>query len=124
MPGRSPRFTTGGTVYADDITLANLAAGAAAGSSSWVSAQDWSTLRLSVRGVAFTGGTSPTLTVTVEHAPDTSGSGVVALGAFPARTAGQTSRLVIGPVDRFVRVSWASTGTPTTVSFTVDGEAV
>jgi hypothetical protein len=126
MPGRSPKFTTAGAVYADDVTLATVNAGAASGTSNAVSAQDWHTLRLNLRGVSFTGGTGPQVTVTVQTSTDGSTNwGAVGGGsAFPATGAGGTARLILTGLDRFLRVSWTSSGTPTNVSFTVDGEAV
>jgi hypothetical protein len=127
MPGRPPKFTAGGAVYNDDVTIATVTGGAGAGgTTAWTSASDWAVLRLNLRGVSFTGGTAPNVTVTVQQAADASGTGLSTLGTFPAATAGQISRLLLGPVDRFVRCSWAGggTATPTTVSFTVDGEGV
>lgn len=124
MPGRPPKFTTGGAVYNDDVTLATVTGGAASGTTQWVSASDWAALRLNLKGVSFTGGTSPAVTVTVQQASDASGTNLATLGTFPALNAGQTSRLLLGPVDRFVRTSWTTTGTPTATNFTVDGEGV
>src|SRR3954453_17091972 len=124
MPGRPPKWTSGGAVYNDDVTIATVTGGAASGTTQWVSASDWAALRLNCRGVSFTGGTTPGVTVTVQQASDAAGANLSTLGTFPALTAGQTGRLLLGPVDRFIRCSWASTGTPTATNFTVDGEGV
>jgi hypothetical protein len=124
MPGRPHKFTSGGAVYNDDVTIANVTGGAASGTTPWISSSDWAALRLNCRGVSYTGGTAPAVTVTVQQASDASGTNLATLGTFPALTAGQSARLLLGPVDRFVRCSWTTTGTPTATNFTVDGEGV
>jgi hypothetical protein len=124
MP-RSPQFTPSGVVYNDQVTIASVAGGAATGNSGAVSAADWSLLRLNVRNVSFVGGTAPSVTPVVEHSADGSTGWSSPPGTpFGALTAGQAARSIFYGLDRFIRVRWTTTGTPTSVSFVVDGEAV
>lgn len=124
---RSPVFTTSGVIYNDQVTVASVTAGTATGASGAVSAADWAQLRLSARNVSFVGGTTPTLTPIVQHSPDGSTWTDIPAGQgqFPgAVSAGATMRAIMFGLDRYVRVRWTCTGTPTSVSFIVDGEGV
>jgi hypothetical protein len=126
VPGKSPKFSQAGTFYGDDVTLAAVVGGAATGSAPVMLSADYHTLRLNATGVSFTGGTTPTVTPIVE----TSGDGTTwaslnpVSGSFPALAAGTTARAVFTGLDRYTRVRWTTTGTPTAVNFTVNGEAV
>lgn len=129
MPGRGtpPSFTPGGVYNGDPITVG--AGGGAAGPGPTVGVGDYHTLRLSLTGLAFTGGTTPTITITVETS---SGDGswnaltptVSQGGTLAGLAAGATRRIVYVGFDRFVRTNWTTTGAPTGVAFTLSGEAV
>src|SRR5436305_6326951 len=69
MP-KSPKFNPAGTFVGDDITLAAVSGGAATGSTAVFLSSDYHTLRLTVSGVSFTGGTTPTVTPTVQTSAD------------------------------------------------------
>lgn len=128
MPSRSPKFTSAGPVYNDDVTVAAVSAGPATGNSNAVGSSDWAVLRLNVRNVSFVGGTTPTVTPVLQQSTDgsTGWTDVPTSNGnpFAAVAAGATTRSLFWGLDRFVRIRWTCTGTPTSVSFTVDGEAV
>lgn len=79
------------------------------------------TLRASLR-VTAAAGTTPSLTVTLQTSED----GVTwrNLQAFAAATGVSTQRLAVSGLDRFVRASWAITGTTPSLTFAVGGELV
>ncbi len=120
MPRRPPVFSASGVHYGDPVTLA---AGTvtAGGSGSPVSAGEWSAIRLTLAVTAASGGT-PSMTVTVEHSQDA--VTWVSLGSFAARTAAGSERKVFTGLDRYVRCTWAVSGTTPSFTFSVAGEAV
>lgn len=127
MPGnRPPVFTATGRYVGDPFTVATAVAAAATGSSNWVEVGDYTTLRLYLTGVAFTGGAAPTVTAAVETSPDASTATALtaSTGSLASASAGQTKHGVYTGLDRYVRVSWTTTGGPTNASFTVAGEAL
>ena len=79
------------------------------------------TARLTLAVTAASGGT-PSLTVTVQHSPDA--STWAAVSAFAAKTGTGSERKVFGGLDRYVRASWAITGTTPSFTFSVSGEIV
>ncbi len=79
------------------------------------------TARLTL-AVTAASGTTPTMTVTVEHSAD--GTTWVAHTAFPAVTGVATHRRVLSGLDRFVRAAWTVGGTTPSFTFTVSGELV
>lgn len=79
------------------------------------------TARLTLN-VTAASGTSPSLTVTVQHSED--GTTWRSHTAFAAATGTGAQRLVISGLDQFLRVSWAITGTTPSFTFTVSGELV
>ena len=124
MP-RPPTFTAAGTYVGDPITLIVRSAAAATGTGPTIECSDYNTYRLNLTGVAFTGGTTPAVTVALETS---GGDGVwTALppsnGSLAAATAGQTKRAVFVGLDRYARITYTTSGAPTNVSFTVAGEA-
>jgi hypothetical protein len=105
------------------VTLASAvtvtATGALAGST--VELGDLAVLRLNLTAASI-GGTSPSITVTVETSADGS-TGWTSVGAFTAVTANGTQRKVLAGLDRFVRLNaTAVTGAGATASLTVSGE--
>jgi hypothetical protein len=131
MPGRGtpPSFTPTGVYNGDPITLLAMAGGATTGPGPTIQVGDYHTLRVSLTGLSFAGGTSPTVTFTVETS---SGDGtwntltptISQGGSLAGLAAGATRRIVFTGFDRFVRVNWTTTGTPTSVSATLAGEAL
>lgn len=117
----SPIFTSTGTYYGDTVTLASSAARTSSGSGSSVSTADFHTLRLTL-AVAAASGTTPSLSVTVETSGD--GSTWYSVGAFAAKTAAATERKSFSGLDRYVRASWAVSGTTPSFTFSVTGEGV
>ncbi len=120
MPRRPPVFTATGTHYGDAVTLASATA-TAGGNGPTVSSGEWATLRLTLNASAVSG-TSPSMTVAVEHSGD--GSTWTSLGSFAARTTTGSERKVFTGLDRYVRCTWAVSGTTPSFTFTVAGEAV
>jgi hypothetical protein len=79
--------------------------------------------------VTAASGTSPSLTVTVETSHDNGATdawrGVGFAPAYTAQTAVNTSAWKsFSGLDRFVRASWAVSGTSPSITFGVVGEAV
>jgi hypothetical protein len=116
-----PSFGPLGPVFGDAVSLSPSSTRTASGSGSAYVMGQTSTLRLTL-AVTAASGTTPSLTVTVEHSPD--GTTWAAHSAFTAATATTTQRKTFGGVDRFARVSWAITGTTPSFTFDVSGEAV
>jgi hypothetical protein len=74
---------------------------------------------------AAVGGTTPSVTVAVQTSSDSgSTDGWRTVGTFPAVTANGSSHLDVGPLDRFIRLSYTVTGTGATATLTVTGELV
>jgi hypothetical protein len=97
--------------------------GARTAGGSGAPAQVWEahTLRASL-AVTAVGGTTPSLTVTLETSAD--GVSWRSIGSFPAVTGVGTSRLSVSGLDNLVRASWAETGTTPSFTFAVSGELV
>lgn len=118
----APRsFGAGGLVYGDTFTLVPQTTATGNGASPTQETRNIHTLRLALAVTAATG-TTPSLTVTLEHSPD--GTTWVAHSAFPSVTAAGSTRRIFSGLDRFVRATWAVTGTTPSFTFTVAGEAV
>lgn len=77
-------------------------------------------IRLEVEAIS---GTTPSLTVTIDTGPSSSGPWR-SLGSFTAATAAGVQEKSFGELDRYVRVSWAIAGTDApTFAFSVTGTA-
>jgi len=72
--------------------------------------------------VTAASGATPSLTVTVETSGDA--STWRSAGVFAAKTTVSSERLATAALDRYVRVSWAITGTTPSFTFSVTGEAL
>lgn len=77
-------------------------------------------VRLSLNVTVATG-TTPSMTVTVEHSPDN--STWTSLGAFTAATAVSAQSKVLSGVHRYVRANAAVTGTTPSFTYSVSGTA-
>lgn len=113
-----PYFTASGEVSGEPITLIAPGTRTAAGSEGARVAGSNDTARLTLN-VTAASGTSPTLTVTVEHSAD--GSTWTTLGSFTAATAVGTQRKVFSGLDQYVRGSWTTGGTTPSFTFSVSG---
>ncbi|MDQ1426631.1 MAG: hypothetical protein QOK39_107 [Acidimicrobiaceae bacterium] len=90
----------------------------------WVEVSGNSDLRLDLIIAAATG-TTPSMTVTVQTSFDAGVTDAArTVAAFAAQTAAGTTRQTFGPVDRWVRLSCAITGTTPSFTFTASGEAL
>lgn len=105
----------------ESVVLAPSSARTAAGSGPAVDTGERSTLRLTLN-VTAASGTSPSLTVTIEHSGD--GSTWRPHSSFAAATAVTTERKTFGGIDRYVRATWAVAGTTPSFTFSVSGEVV
>lgn len=114
-------FGPGGAIHGDAVVLVPSAVRTASGSGGTYVMESRSTLRLAL-AVTAASGTSPNLAVTVENSGD--GSTWYSAGTFAAKTGTGTERKSFSGIDRFVRVSWAITGTTPSFTFEVAGEAV
>jgi hypothetical protein len=103
------------------VILAPRATRTASGSGPGVGMPEESTLRLTL-DVSAASGTTPTLTVAVEHSRD--GVTWTALDAFPQVTGAGTTHRTFGGVDNYVRATWSVGGTTPSFTFAVTGEAV
>src|SRR3982751_3150389 len=88
----------------------------AGGSGPAVQVWEAHTLRATL-AVTAVGGTTPTLTVTLETSQD--GTTWRSLGAFPVVTGVGTTRFSVSGLDNLVRASWAVAGTPPSFTFAV-----
>lgn len=79
------------------------------------------TLRLS-RVVTAASGTTPSLTVIVEHSPDNATWATHT--TFTAATAANTERKVLSGLDRYVRARWTVSGTTPSFTWSLQGESV
>ncbi len=111
--------------FGNDVTLLASTTATASGTSTGVELDDKGTVRLALV-VTAASGTTPSMTVTIQTSYDngatdawrTVGSG------FPAVTAAGTTRQSFPGCDRFVRASYAITGTTPSFTFSITGEAV
>ncbi len=106
----------------DLVSLADPAARTTSGSGPAVAVGASNTVRAQLNVTAATG-TTPSMTVTIETSADGS-TGWTSVGAFSAVTTATTARKVASALDRFIRVSWAITGTTPSFTFNVSGELV
>lgn len=116
-------YNTANGRYADTVpvTLHESAARAASGDGSTVELGDRGVLRL-LLDVTAASGTTPSLSVDVETSYD--GSTWRPLGGFTAKAGTGSERLSFPGCDRFVRCSYAISGTDPSFTFSVSGEAV
>lgn len=105
----------------DPVTLVPDAARGTAGSGPGAAMGEAATLRVDLV-VSAVSGTTPALTVTLEHSPD--GQDWSTHSAFAAATAAGTQRKVAAGLDRYIRCSWNVTGTTPSATFRVAGELV
>ena len=113
-----PFFTAEGRQSGEYVSLAPSDERTASGSGTPIAAAEKTDLRLNL-AVTAASGTSPSLTVTIEHGPD--GSTWTALGSFAAKTGVATEHKVFSGVDEYVRATWTVTGTNPHFTFSVDG---
>ena len=117
-----PSFGAGGAeVYGEPLTLAASAARTATGNGATVHVGEADTARLTL-DVTAAAGTTPSLTVAVQHSHD--GSTWATHSSFAAKTTAGTERKVFGGLDRYVRATWTITGTTPSFTFSVVGELV
>jgi len=109
------------TVPGDPVTLVPDGTRNAPGSGPGVAMGEAATLRVDLVVTAVTG-TTPVLTVVLEHSPD--GQSWSTHSSFTAITAAGTQRKVAAGLDRFIRCSWSLTGTTPSATFRVAGELV
>lgn len=105
----------------DPVTLVPSAARTTGGSGPVQAVGSASTLRVDL-AVTAASGTTPALTVTLEHSPD--GLSWTTHSTFTAMTTAGTQRKVTSGLDRFIRCSWAITGTTPSLTFAIAGELV
>jgi hypothetical protein len=121
MP-KNVAFGPTGATYGDDFTL--VPAGTVrttSGSSSGRAVGYIHTLRL-LLNVTAASGTTPSLTVVIEHSADN--STWVTHTSFAAKTTTGTERKVISALDRYVRATWTISGTTPSFTFGLIGESV
>ena len=114
-------FDAGGQMYGSAVTLVSSGTRTTSGSSGSLPIESIHTLRL-VSSVTAASGTTPSLTVTLEHSGD--GTTWVAHSSFAAQTGTGSARKVFSGFDRYVRITWAITGTTPSFTFSVSGEAL
>ena len=107
-------------ISGEAVSLVPSAARAASGNGSPVVMGDRDVLRLTL-SVTAASGTTPSLTVTIQHSAD--GVTWTNHSSFAAATAVTSERKVFGGIDRFARASWTVTGTTPSFTFSVSGEA-
>lgn len=120
-------FTTSQDEYSggEDVTLLASTTVTATGTSTGIDVGGAPTLRAQVR-VTAASGTTPSLTVTVQTSHDNGAtdSWRTAGTAYSAITSVANSPYQCFVVDRYVRVSYAVSGTTPSLTFSVVGEAV
>jgi hypothetical protein len=82
---------------------------------------DQDTLRLTLDVTAATG-TTPSITVTLQHSHD--GTTWTNHSAFAAKTTAASERKVFAGIDNYVRLTWTVSGTTPSFTFGVTGTAV
>jgi hypothetical protein len=111
--------------YAPVIQILAPAAQAASGSSAASTVPggpDYGTLNVEVDLTAFTAGTTPTTTITVQWSHQGSAwADAAPVDGFAAISAAKSVVQQFKIKGTFVRVSWTSTGTPTSVTFGATG---
>lgn len=111
----------GNVVIEGDAVVLHDGTRSANGSGVTIPVESHHTARLML-AVTAASGTTPSMTVTIEHSPD--GATWAAHTAFPAVTAVGATRRVLSGLDRFIRATWSVTGTTPSFTFTVAGELV
>ena len=114
-------FGPSGPISGTAVELAPSAARTTSGNGTSLPTEDIQTLRLTL-SVTAASGTTPSLTVTIQTSDD--GSTWATVASFAAKTTTGSERKVFSGIDRFVRASWAITGTTPSLTFAVTGEAV
>jgi hypothetical protein len=116
-------YNTANGRYADTVpvTLHESAARIASGNGSSVELGDRGVLRL-LLDVTAASGTLPSLSVDVQTSYD--GTTWRTVGGFTALATTGSERLSFAGCDRFVRASYAISGTTPSFTFSVSGEAV
>lgn len=121
MP-KNKQFGPVGTVYGGDFTLVPTGTVTTAnGQSSGRPVGYIHTLRLD-RAVTAASGTTPSLTVIIEHSPDNSTWSTHT--TFTAATAVNTERKILSGLDRYVRARWTVSGTTPSFTWGLVGESV
>ena len=119
-------FTTSQNMLSRGTDVTVLASGTVTttGNSGSVDVGGAGTLRAQVV-VSAASGTTPSLTVTIQTSHDAGATDPwrTAGAAYTALTAAGSSPWQTFPVDRFVRVSYAVSGTTPSFTFAVNGEA-
>ena len=85
----------------------------------WTDTEDAESVAVTVNLTALAGGTTPSVTFNLQHSPD--GVAGAAAFVFSAQTgAGRVTDVTKRNLHRFVRVAWATTGTPTTATANIN----
>lgn len=108
-------------VPGEPVTLVAPGTRTAGGSGSGVAVGEAATLRVDC-AVTAVAGTTPSLTVVLEHSPDNTTWSQHS--SFTVVTATGVQRKVAGGLDRYIRCSWTITGTTPSATFSVAGELV
>lgn len=108
-----------------DVTVLASGAVTATGTSTGIDVGGAGTLRAQVVVTAATG-TTPSLTVTIQTSHDNGATDTwrTAGAAYTALTAAGSSPYQCFTVDRYVRASYAVSGTTPNITFSIVGEAV
>ena len=115
-------FTDAGERAGEPITLVPSGTRTTNGSGPSAPTGPAHTARLTLR-VTAAGGTTPSMTITLETSDD--GAAWAAVGTFPAVTGTGNTRRVFSGLDRLIRASWAITGGGgQTFTFSIDGGLV
>lgn len=113
----------GNQVVEGDAVVLQDGARTSSGAGAAVAVESHHTARLTLNVTAVSG-TTPSLTVTIEHSPDGATWAAHPQGVFTSATAAGSQRKVLSGLDRFVRAAHAVTGTTPSFTFTVAGELV
>jgi len=108
-------------IHGEAVALVPAGNRTATGSGGTVVAGVHDAARLSLN-VTAASGTSPSLTVTVQHSAD--GATWVNHTSFTAVAGPTTERRVLSGIDRFIRATWTITGTTPSFAFSLTGELV
>jgi hypothetical protein len=107
----------------DMVSLADSAPRTTNGSGPAVAVEAHNTVRAQLN-ITAASGTTPSMTVTIETSSTGSGGWTTVGTAFAAATTTGVQRRVASSLDRFIRVTWAITGTTPSFTFSVSGELV
>jgi hypothetical protein len=121
MP-KNIQFGPAGMVYGDDFTLVPAGTVTTGNGQTPGRAVGYiHTLRLA-RVVTAVGGTTPSITVIIEHSPDNTTWSTHT--TFTAATGANTERKVLSGLDRYVRARWTVSGTTPSITWGLAGESV